>query len=43
MEKHKPPFAITFFRMRGIAPSAISQKLQHTLGSTAYSENWVEN
>jgi hypothetical protein len=29
--------------MRGLAPSAIYQELQHTLGSTAYREDSVEN
>jgi hypothetical protein len=29
--------------MRGLAPSAIYQELQHTLVSTAYSEDWFEN
>jgi hypothetical protein len=34
---------IKFFWMRGLAPNAIYQELRPTLGSTAYSEDWVEN
>jgi hypothetical protein len=43
MEKHKQRFVIKFFWMRGLAPCAIYQELQHTLGSTAYREDSVEN
>jgi hypothetical protein len=43
MEKHQQRFAIKFLWMRGLAPSAIYQELQHTLGSTAFREDWVEN
>jgi hypothetical protein len=43
MEKHEQRFVIKFFWMRGLVPSAIYQELQHTLGSTAYSEDRVEN
>jgi hypothetical protein len=43
MEKDEQRCVIKSFWMRGLAPSAIYQELQHTLGSTAYSENWVEN
>jgi hypothetical protein len=42
MEKHEQRFVIKVFPMRGLAPSAIYQELQHTLGSTAYSEDSVE-
>jgi hypothetical protein len=43
MEKHEQRFVIKFFWMRGLAPSAIYQELQHTLGSTASPEDVVEN
>jgi hypothetical protein len=43
MEKHEQRFVTRFFWMRGLAPSARYQELQHTLGSTAYSEDSVEN
>jgi hypothetical protein len=42
MENHEQRFVIKFLEMRGLAPSAIYQELQHTLGSTAYSEDTVE-
>jgi hypothetical protein len=43
MENHEQRFVIKFFWMRGLAPSVRYQKLQHTLGSTAYREDSVEN
>ena len=43
MEKHEQRFVIKFLWMRGLAPSAIYQELQNTLGSTAYSEDSVKN
>jgi histone-lysine N-methyltransferase SETMAR len=43
MEKHEQGFVIKFFWMRGLGPSAIYQKLQNTIGSTADSEDSVEN
>jgi hypothetical protein len=43
MAKHEQLIVIKFFWMRGLAPSARYQKLQHTLVSTAYSEDSVEN
>jgi hypothetical protein len=43
MEKHEQRFVIKFFWMRGLAPSARYQELQHALGSTAESQDSVEN
>jgi hypothetical protein len=43
MEEYEQRFVIKFLWMRGPVPSAIYQELQHTLGSTVYSEDWVEN
>jgi hypothetical protein len=43
MEKHEQRFVIKFLWMRGLASSAIYQELPNTLGSTAYSEDSVEN
>jgi hypothetical protein len=43
MEKYEQRFVIKFVWMRYRAPSGRYQKLQHTLGPTAYNEDSVEN